>query len=141
VFGNPGDKPFVGDFDGDAIDEVGLHRESTGFVYYRETLTTGIADNAFFFGDPGDRFVTGDWGVLDYVDTPAVFRPANSTFFFRYSNSQGNADQQFAFGQPAWLPVSGVFEPGPGAMSLGTQRGAADVGAGGAAEPDDPSAP
>ena len=51
-FGNPGDKPFVGDFDGDGIDEVGLHRESTGFVYYRNTLTTGIADNQFFLGDP-----------------------------------------------------------------------------------------
>jgi hypothetical protein len=110
VFGNPGDKPFVGDFDGDAIDEVGLHRESTGFVYYRETLTTGVADNAFFFGDPGDRFVTGDWGILDFIDTPAVFRPSNSTFFFRFTNSQGNADDQFAFGQPPWLPVSGVFE-------------------------------
>jgi hypothetical protein len=117
VFGNPGDKPFVGDFDGDGIDEVGLHRESTGFVYYRETLTTGIADNAFFFGDPGDRFVAGDWGILDFIDTPAVFRPSNSRFFFRYTNSQGNADAQFAFGQPTWLPVSGVFELAPMAVS------------------------
>ena len=124
VFGNPGDKPFVGDFDGDAIDEVGLHRESTGFVYYRNTLDTGIANNAFFFGDPGDRFVTGDWGILDYVDTPAVFRPANSTFFFRYSNSQGNADAQFAFGQPSWLPVSGVIEMISGPISPAAQSGA-----------------
>jgi hypothetical protein len=60
-FGNPGDKPFVGDFDGDGIDEVGLHRESTRFVYYRNTLDTGIASNEFFFGDPADRFVSGDW--------------------------------------------------------------------------------
>lgn len=26
--GNPGDKPFVGDFDGDCIDTFGLHRET-----------------------------------------------------------------------------------------------------------------
>jgi hypothetical protein len=103
---------------------VGLHRESTGFVYYRNTLDTGIANNAFFFGDPGDRFVTGDWGILDYVDTPAVFRPANSTFFFRYSNSQGNADAQFAFGQPSWLPVSGVIEMISGPISPAAQSGA-----------------
>ena len=32
LFGNPGDKPFVGDFDGDGEDTVGLHRESTGLV-------------------------------------------------------------------------------------------------------------
>lgn len=29
----------------------------------------------FYFGDPGDRFVSGDCGVVDGVDTPAVFRP------------------------------------------------------------------
>jgi len=30
-------------------------------------LTTGVADNEFFFGDPGDRFVAGDWGRVDGV--------------------------------------------------------------------------
>ena len=109
VFGNPGDKPFVGDFDGDGIDEVGLHRESTGFVYYRNTLDGGIASNQYFFGDPGDRFVAGDWGVVDRVATPGLFRPGNATFYFRHTNTQGNADSSFIFGQPAWLPVSGVF--------------------------------
>jgi hypothetical protein len=109
VFGNPGDKPFVGDFDGDGIDEVGLHRESTGFVYYRNTLDAGFADNQFFFGDPGDRFVTGDWGLVDGVDTPAVFRPSNTTFYFRHTNTPGNADSSFVFGEPAWLPVSGIY--------------------------------
>jgi hypothetical protein len=109
IFGDPGDKPFVGDFDGDGIDEVGLHRESTGFVYYRNTLDTGIASNQFFFGDPGDRFVTGDWGVVDGTDTPAMFRPSTTTFYFRHTNTQGVADRQFVFGQPPWLPVAGVF--------------------------------
>jgi hypothetical protein len=109
LFGNPGDKPFVGDFDGDGIDEVGLHRESTGFVYYRNTLDTGIASNEFFFGDPGDRFVAGDWGVVDRIATPGLFRPGNTTFFFRHTNTQGVADSSRFFGQPGWLPVSGVF--------------------------------
>ena len=109
VFGNPGDKPFVGDFDGDGVDTVGLHRESTGFVYFRNSLTTGIADNSFFFGNPGDRFVTGDWGMIDGTDTPGLFRPSNFTFYFRHTNTQGNADSQFAFGVPSWVPVSGDF--------------------------------
>ena len=108
-FGNPGDKPFVGDFDGDGIDEVGLHRESTGFVYYRNTLDTGVADNEFFFGDPGDRFVAGDWGIVAGVDTPGLFRPGNATFYFRHSNTQGIADSQFTWGQSEWLPVAGNF--------------------------------
>ncbi|MGH8948385.1 MAG: TolB family protein, partial [Acidimicrobiia bacterium] len=109
LFGNPGDKPFTGDFNGDGVDTVGLHRESTGFVYFRNTLTTGIADNEFFFGDPGDRFVSGDWGIVDGTDTPGLFRPSNTTFYFRHTNTQGNADSQFTFGNPPWLPVAGTF--------------------------------
>ena len=108
VFGNPGDQPFSGDLDGDGIDEVGLHRASTGFVYYRTTLTTGVADRAFFFGDPADRFVTGDWN-RNGTDSPAVFRPSNTFFYFRYSNTQGNADAWFEWGDPTWLPVAGTF--------------------------------
>lgn len=112
IFGNPGDKPVVGDWDGDGIDEVGLHRESTGFFYYRNTLTTGIADGQFFFGDPGDRFVSGDWGIVDGAETPALFRPSDTTFYFRYTLTQGNADAQFVWRGAGsdWLPVSGDFK-------------------------------
>ena len=109
VFGDPGDKPFVGDFDGNTVATVGLHRESTGLVYFRNTHTQGNADASFIFGDPGDRLVAGDWGVVDLVDTPALFRPSNATFFFRYTNTQGNADAQFLFGESPWLPVAGNF--------------------------------
>jgi lactocepin len=78
-------------------------------VYFRNTLTTGIADFEFIFGNPGDRLVAGAWGRIDGTDTPGLFRPSNTTFFFRQSNTQGNADSQFIWGQPGWLPVSGVF--------------------------------
>ncbi|GMQ86588.1 MAG: hypothetical protein BMS9Abin07_2172 [Acidimicrobiia bacterium] len=109
LFGDAGDKPVVGDWDGDGIDEIGLHRESTGFFYFRNTLTTGVADDQFYFGDPGDRFVAGDWGVVDGVDTPAVYRPSNTTFYFRYTNTQGNADALVIWGKSSWLPVAGAF--------------------------------
>ncbi len=109
TFGNPGDKPVAGDWDGDGIDEVGLHRESTGFFYFRNTLTTGIADGEFFFGDPNDRFVAGDWGIVDSKDTPAVFRPSNTTMFFRHTLTAGVADSEFVFGESPWLPVAGTF--------------------------------
>lgn len=110
IFGNPGDKPVVGDWDGDGIDEIGLHRETTGFFYYRNTLTTGIADGEMFFGDPGDRFIAGDWGIVDGKETPGVFRPSNSTFYFRHTLDQGNADHQFVWiGAGDWPPVAGPF--------------------------------
>jgi hypothetical protein len=110
LFGNPGDKPFVGDFDGDGIDTVGLHRESTGFVYFRNSHTQGIADNEFFFGDPGDRLVAGDWGIVDGMETPAVYRPATQSFYFRHSNTAGNADETLTVGTGSWVPVAGVFD-------------------------------
>ncbi|MGH8950713.1 MAG: putative Ig domain-containing protein [Acidimicrobiia bacterium] len=110
IFGNPGDKPFVGDFDGDGVDTVGLHRESTGFVYFRNSHTQGIANAEFFFGDPGDRLVAGDWGVLDNIETPAIFRPSDTTFYFRHTNTQGIADETVAFGQATFLPIAGRWK-------------------------------
>jgi hypothetical protein len=109
LFGNMGDKPVVGDWDGDGIDEIGLHRESTGLFYWRNTLDTGNADGTIFFGDPGDRFVAGDWGIVDGKDTPGLFRPSNTTFYFRHTLTEGNADSQFVFGMPGWIPVAGDF--------------------------------
>jgi hypothetical protein len=67
-------------------------------VYYRETLSTGNADNEFFFGGPGDRFVAGEFlldldkSTLGY-DSPAVFRPSNTTWYFKRINSQCNAPE------------------------------------------------
>jgi len=111
LFGDVGDKPVVGDWDGNGVDEIGLHRESTGFFYYRNTLSTGIADGQFYFGDPGDRFVAGDWGIVDGADTPGLFRPSNLTFYFRHTMTQGNADSQFTWtgAGMGWLPVAGDF--------------------------------
>jgi hypothetical protein len=91
VFGNPGDKPFVGDFDADGFDSIGLHRESTGLVYFRNSNSTGIADNQFIYGDPGDKIVAGDWDG-NGTDTIGVYRPGNGIFYLRNSNTQGNAD-------------------------------------------------
>jgi len=111
LFGNPGDNPVAGDWNGDGIDEVGLHRESTGFFYWRNTLDTGVADGEIFFGDPGDRFVSGDWGTVDGRDTPGLFRPSDVTFYFRHTLTQGVADSQFTWtgAGSSWLPVAGDF--------------------------------
>ncbi|MFQ5524422.1 MAG: hypothetical protein ACE5F5_12760, partial [Acidimicrobiia bacterium] len=111
VFGNPGDVPFVGDFDGDGIETVGLHRASTGVVYFSNSHSQGVADAQFIFGDPGDRLIAGDW-TGDGVFTPGVFRPSNTTLYLRYTNTQGVADFQMTVGEPTWLPVAGVTAAG-----------------------------
>jgi hypothetical protein len=61
VFGNPGDIPFAGDWDGDGSDSVGLHRPKTAMSYLRNSNSTGVADLAV----PGSGSpVAGYFGVL-----------------------------------------------------------------------------
>jgi hypothetical protein len=96
-FGNAGDKAFVGDFNGDGIDTVGLHRESTGLVYFRDSNTTGIAEFEFIYGDPGDKLVAGDWDG-DGTDTVGVYRPSDGIFYLKYTNQAGVADATFPAG-------------------------------------------
>ncbi len=105
-FGNPGDAPFVGDFDGDGDDEVGLRRESTGFAYLRFTTTTGIADRAFFYGNPGDQVVAGDWDG-DGDASVGIHRGASRRFFLNNANAATVADIEVAGGRCGHLPVAG----------------------------------
>jgi hypothetical protein len=93
LFGDFGDKPFIGDFNGDGVDTVGLHRESTGLVYFRNTNSTGVADFQFIYGNPGDLIVAGDWNG-DGDDTVGVYRPADRMIYLRNSNTAGYADSQ-----------------------------------------------
>ena len=112
-FGNPGDKPFVGDFDGDDIDEIGLHRESTGLVYFRLTHTQGAADRSFVYGNPGDVMLAGTWNGAE-EDTVGLFRPGNGTFYLSYANQAGNADETFIYGNRRTKPISGHLGVLPG---------------------------
>lgn len=108
-FGEPGDVPFIGDFNGDGIETVGLYRPSSGYVYVRHEHMTGLADNEFYFGDPGDRLVAGNW-TDGAADTVAVYRPVDQAFYMRFTNDQGPADEILYFGEERWHPVAGVFE-------------------------------
>jgi lactocepin len=87
---------------------MGLHRDSTGRIYLRFSLTTGIADLDFIYGNPQDRIVAGDWSN-DGTDTPALFRPSNSTHYFRFTNTTGIADAHYIWGESDWVPVTGDF--------------------------------
>ena len=106
IFGNPGDVPFVGDFDGDGKATVGLHRASTGRVYWRDSLNTGPATTDFIWGNPGDIVFAGDWDGDD-DDTVGLVR--GNTFYWRNSNTAGLADGTAAWVGGTGLPVTGRF--------------------------------
>jgi hypothetical protein len=112
-FGDPGDTPFIGDFDGDGIDTIGLYRESTGFVYFTNTLATGVADLSFYFGNPGDQVLAGDWDG-DGDDTVAVYRPSNGRLYVNLDNAAGAADWGSTIGVFPWVISSGSLGPAAG---------------------------
>jgi len=106
LFGNPGDIPFVGDFDGDGVDTFGLYRTTAGLMYFRNDHAQGNAELQFYYGNPGDRFVSGDW-TADDRSSPGVFRPATQTLYIRFTNTPGYADAVVGAGSQALIPVAG----------------------------------
>ena len=108
-FGTEGDLPFVGDFDGDGIDTIGLFRPSNGVFYLKNTHTEGPVDVEFAFGASGDLPISGDWTDQNGADSVAVYRPTTGTIFFRYENSAGPADETLELGVVDVLPVAGAF--------------------------------
>ena len=113
-FGDHGDVPFVGDWDGDGTDSAGLRRPSDGFVYLRNGQATGNADISFFYGDAGDIPFAGDWDG-DGLDTLGLHRPGTATTYLRNANSTGVADLTT---HGSGMPVAGDFgalpDPPPG---------------------------
>ncbi|HEV2070786.1 MAG TPA: hypothetical protein VGR26_13415 [Acidimicrobiales bacterium] len=92
-YGDHGDRPVVGDWNGDGTDTPGVVR---GNIWYlRNSNTSGVADIAFRYGNQGDRPVVGDWNN-DGTDTPGVVRGA--IWYLRNSNTSGVADIAFRYG-------------------------------------------
>jgi hypothetical protein len=78
-YGDPGDVPLFGDWDGDGVDTPGAWRQEGGggFAYLTNSLPpdggVGFADFDFFFGNPGDEVFVGDWDG-DNEDTLGINR-------------------------------------------------------------------
>jgi len=124
-YGNPGDQPFVGDWNGDGVDTPGLYRRSDGYVYLRNTNTQGIADISFYFGNPSDIPIAGDFDG-DGFDTVGIYRPSNQRFYIINRLGSGDtglgaADYDFPFGNPGDQPI--VADPdADGSDTVGTYR-------------------
>ena len=98
-FGNPGDLPMVGDWDGDGVDTPGLYRQADGFVYLRNSNSQGIADIRFFFGNPGDVPLAGDFDG-DGFDSVSIYRPSERRVYIINSlgaNEGGLGVADFAY--------------------------------------------
>jgi hypothetical protein len=87
----------------------------------RSSNTSGVADVALTFGDPGDKQLACDTTGKG-VDTPVVVR--NGVWYSRDTNTSGAADHAFAFGDPGDVPVCGDWNNDgtdtPGVFRRGT---------------------
>lgn len=129
-YGNPGDYPFMGDWDGDGVDTPGLYRRSDGYVYLRNSNTQGIADVSFLFGNPGDLPLAGDFNG-DGFDTVSIYRPSEARFYIINRLGSGGAglgaaDYHFTFGLIGDQPIAGDFD-GDGTDTVGTYRPSAGL--------------
>ena len=117
-FGNPGDKPMSCDWDGDGLATVGQYRDTTGFLYLRNTNNTGVADVSIFYGIPGDMPVCGDWDG-NGSESIGIYRRSDNKFYLRNSNTQGVANEVYSIG--LWdggVPFAGDFD-GDGVDTVG----------------------
>jgi len=92
-------------------------RGSTWFV--RDSLSGGVADHTFGYGQAGDVQLMGDWDG-DGEATPGVVR--GSTWLLRNSLGSGPADLSFSYGFPGDYPVVGDWD-GNGTDTPGVVRG------------------
>ena len=94
-----GDEFFVGDFDGDGVDDL-AKREIGSNVFTIRDLdgVAAAADTTVGYGRPGDQVFVGDWDG-NGTDTFAVRR--GNQFFVKNSISPGPADMVIGYGKAA----------------------------------------
>jgi beta-lactamase class A len=116
-YGDRGDTPIVGDWNGDGKDTPGVVR---GISWYlRNELTTGSGDISLSYGNPGDTPIVGDW-TGSGKDGIGVVR--NSVWYLRNELTSGNADVAFTYGDPGDIPIVGDWT-GSGKDGIGVVRG------------------
>jgi len=114
-YGNPGDRPVVGDWNGDGQQTPGLQRGGTWFQ--RDSFGTRPS-RTFAFGRPGDVPVAGDWDG-DGHQTPGVYRAG--TWYLRNANSSGSSTRATLGRRPGDVPVAGDWD-GDGRDTVGLYR-------------------
>ena len=124
-YGDQGDMPFMGDWNGDGIDTPGLYRQSDGHIYLRNTNDQGNAHTSYFFGNPGDIPLAGDFNG-DGFDTVSLYRPATQTFHIVNTTGTngaglGAAESSFVFGDFGDRPNAGDWD-GDGIDEVGVHR-------------------
>ncbi|MES1260793.1 MAG: hypothetical protein ABUS49_03580, partial [Acidobacteriota bacterium] len=105
-FGQAGDIPMLGDWNGTGRIKLGLFRQGT-FIFdlsgHLSGSPTGISDVTFPFGQPGDLPVVADWNASGTTKA-GVFR--NGQWLVDFNGSR-TATAVYNYGRAGDLPVVG----------------------------------
>ncbi|MGC2238846.1 MAG: SBBP repeat-containing protein [Pyrinomonadaceae bacterium] len=122
-FGQTGDLPIIGDWDGDGIDTFGVFRQNGGqaqIFLTDEIENAPPVDHTLGFGTDGDLPIAGDWDA-DNLDEIGVSRPGTGQFFLTNDVAVGNVDFTGFFGAIGDLPAAGDFD-GDGKDTIAVYR-------------------
>ncbi len=89
----------------------------TPIWFLRNTLTTGVANTQFLWGNGYDRVLACDWNG-DHVSTAGIFR--DGVWFITNQNPPGST-ASFMFGSPGDIPLCGDWD-GNGTDTVGVWR-------------------
>ncbi len=109
-FGQGGDVPLVGDWDGDGDDTVGVYRKDK--VYLRNDLRTLPAEIEFFFGRAGDKPFTGDFDGDGDTDI-GLHRESSGLVYLLAGipgGGVGTTGDQFFYGEPGDRIMAGDWD-------------------------------
>jgi Calx-beta domain-containing protein/lectin family protein len=118
-YGQAGDVPLWGDWDGNGTATPGVWRNGT--FYLRNSLSSGPADITVNLGGAGDQPVVGDW-TGSHVTRVGVFN--GSIFYLKTANTTAASTINVSFGQAGDRPLAGDWN-GDGVDTVGVQRGSA----------------
>jgi hypothetical protein len=111
-FGEPGDIPVVGDWNGNGVHTIGVVRGNRWLL--KNSNRAGAPDHDFTFGQPGDIPVVGDWNGSGRSWIGMV---RDGRWLLRSSLSAGNPHFDFNFGGSGY-PVTGDWN-GDGVTGVG----------------------
>ena len=109
-WGNPGDLPVPGDYDGDgSTDLCRVPANHRHVVRPRRRRAASTASREFQWGLPGDQPAPGDYDG-DRITDVAVNRPNTGQWFIRHSSTDFTTSESFQWGLAGDVPVPGDYD-------------------------------